>query len=179
MELNDKCRTCLLRYQCEGIQEHVCKMGGHIYYAQDNKAMAIVKEQKEAFDMELEGKCKTCQNRYSCNEIQNVVCQTSDNKLYEQDDKAVLKEENEKLKIEIARLLAELKETRKQLVSICSKSMTVLRTQDAADTLVFKYAFVYSRELEHADASQIAEILLNEFVNADRKRREKENGQSR
>lgn len=171
MEPEDKCRACLLRYQCEGIQESMCKLGGHIYYAQDNKAMAIVKEQKEAFDMELEGKCKTCQKRYSCDEVQNLVCQTSNNKLYEQDDKAVLKEDNEKLKVEIARLNAELEETRRQLVSICSKSMTILRTQDAADTLVFKYAFVYSRELEHADAAQIAAILLNEFVDADRKRR--------
>lgn len=132
MEPEDKCRTCLLRYQCEGIQESMCKLGGYTYYAQDDKAMSGVNKQN------------------------NI-------------------DENEKLKAEIARLNVELEETRRQLVSICSKSMAVLKTQDAADTLVFKYAFVYSRELEHADAAQIAAILLNEFVLADRKRR-KENG---
>lgn len=124
--------------------------------------------------MELKNKCSTCLLRYHCKNNHKFNCENSDYKFYVKDDKALFdneKEENEKLKAENARLLAELEETRKQLVSICSKSMTVLRTQDAADTLVFKYAFVYSRELEHADASMIASILLNEFVRADRKRR--------
>lgn len=115
--------------------------------------------------------CGTCLLRQHCEEPHKTTCECSDHKYYVKDDKAVLDEENKKLKIEIACLKNELEKTRKQLVSICSKSMTILRTQDAADTLVFKYAFVYSRELEHMDAAQIAEILLNEFVWSDQERR--------